>query len=302
MLSIKNVAVAGASGSLGSPLVKELINNGFAVSALTQSDSKSFPLEVKVIKVDYNDVPKLTEALKGQDAVVSTITTSGIESQSNLIDAAIAAKVKRFVPSEFGCDLSNPKARQLPVYGHKVQIQEALEKKTPGTDTTYTYVYNNAFLDWGIDWNFMIDIKNKKMDMYDGGDSPFTTTPLPMVAKAVAGVLKHPEETKNAHVRVHGAKLTQNQFLDIAKRVVGEDGWTINQLKTEEAEREAYENLKKDPSAFLAWAFPMLKVAIHRQGYGGDFSSKNDNELLGVKELSESEVEQIVREKAQASK
>jgi uncharacterized protein YbjT (DUF2867 family) len=299
MSSIKKVAVAGASGSLGAPLVKELVNSGFSVSALTRPDSESkFPSGVEVIKVDYNDVPKLTEALRGQDAVVSTITTVGIESQRNLIDGAVAAKVKRFIPSEFGCDLSNPKARQLPVYGQKVQIQEALEQKTKGTDTTYTYVYNNAFLDWGIDKNFLIDIKNKKMDLYDDGNQPFTTTPLATVAKAVAGVLKKPEETKNAHVRVHGAKLTQNQFLDLAKKVVGEDGWTINQVNTEDAERQAYENLKKDPSAFMGWAFPMLKVAIHRPGYGGDFSSNNDNERLGVRALSESEVEEVIRERA----
>ena len=299
MSSIKNVAVAGASGSMGTPLVKELVKSGFSVSALTRPDSDSkFPSEVQVIKVDYNDVPTLTEALKGQDAVVSTITTVGIQSQSNLIDAAIAAKVKRFIPSEFGCDLSNPKARQLPVYGHKVQIQEAIEKKTKGTDTTYTYVYNNAFLDWGIDMTFLIDLKNKKMELYDDGNHPFTTTPLSTVAKAVAAVLKKPEETKNAHVRVHGAKLTQNQFLDIAKKVVGDDGWTVNQTNTDDAERQAYENLKKDPSAFMAWAFPMLKVAIHRPGYGGDFSSNNDNERLGVQALSESEVEDLLRERA----
>lgn len=98
-MSIKTVAVAGAAGSMGTPLVKELIKNGFSVTALTRSDSSNFPSEVEVERVDYNDLRSLTEALKSQDAVVSTITTAGVESQKNLIDAAIAAKVQRFIVS-----------------------------------------------------------------------------------------------------------------------------------------------------------------------------------------------------------
>jgi uncharacterized protein YbjT (DUF2867 family) len=300
MSSIKTVAVAGAAGALGSVLVKELIQSGFSVTALTRSDSNVFPPEVKIQKVDYNDLKALTQALKGQDAVVSTITTAGIGSQKNLVDAVVAAGVKRFIPSEYGCDLSNAKARQLPVYGHKVQIEDAVEQKIKNTDTTYTFVFNNAFLDWGIDRGFLIDLKNKKADIYDGGDVPFTSTPIPMVAKAVAAVLQHPEETKNAEIRVHGARLTQNKFLELAKRVVGEDGWQISETTTKDLEQQSYENLKKDPSAFMGWAIGMLKVAIHAPGFGGDFSSNNDNKFLGLKEMSESEVEELIRDRAQA--
>jgi hypothetical protein len=39
--------------------------------------------------------------LKGQDAVVSTIGALGTLTQTKLIDAAIAAGVKRYIPSDF---------------------------------------------------------------------------------------------------------------------------------------------------------------------------------------------------------
>ena len=145
---------------------------------------------------------------------------------------------------------------------------------------------------------FLIDIKNKKFEIYDGGDSPFTTTPLSMVAKAVVGVLQHPEETKNANIRVHGVRLTQNKLLEIAKRAVGEDGWQISETTTADTERQSYENLKKDPGNVMGWVIGFLTTAIFRDGYGGDFSSNNDNKLLGLKELSESEVEEIFRSRA----
>ncbi len=36
--------------------------------------------------------------------------------QINVINAAIAAGIKRFIPSDFGSDTTNPKACALPVY------------------------------------------------------------------------------------------------------------------------------------------------------------------------------------------
>ena len=143
MSTIKTVAVAGA-GSLGKVVVEELVASGFSVTALTRSDSKDVPSGVEIQQVDYSDLESLKKALEGQDAVVSTITTAGAEAQSKLIDAAIAAGTKRFIPSEFGCDLSNPKARALPAYKNKVQVEEDLEKKTQGTGTTYTFIFNNV--------------------------------------------------------------------------------------------------------------------------------------------------------------
>lgn len=52
-------------------------------------------------KGDYS-LEWLTEALKGQDAVVLTIGSAVIPEQQTVIDAAINAGVKRILPSEFG--------------------------------------------------------------------------------------------------------------------------------------------------------------------------------------------------------
>lgn len=55
--------------------------------------------------VSYKDASSLTEALTGIHTVLSFIqllSDANQESQKNLIDAAIAAGVKRFAPSEYG--------------------------------------------------------------------------------------------------------------------------------------------------------------------------------------------------------
>lgn len=296
MSTIKTVAVAGASGAVGEPLVQELLNANFTVTALTRANSTStFPSSVKVANVDYNDVESLTSALKGHDALVSTMSSASIDQQHKLVDAAMAAGVKRLIPSEFGCDISKPETRQLPVFAQKVQIEEDIERKTRGTQTTYTFIFNNVFLDWSLDKKFGIDLQEKKMEILDGGETVYTTTPIPFVAKGVVGVLQHPDETANKSVRLHGTNLTQKKFLEIAQRVVGKDGWQITEANTADLEKQSYEILKQDPGNIYGWIPGFLKRAIFAEGYGGSFSQNNDNEMLGLKELSESEVEDIVR-------
>lgn len=299
MSTIKTVAVAGATGAVGSPLVKELLEAGFTVTALTRPDSKNtLPPSVKTAKVNYDDIESLKAALQGQDALVSTVSTFSIDQQFKLVDAAIAAGVKRFIPSEFGCDLSKSPARDLPVFAPKVQVQQDIIQKSKGTQTTYTFIYNNLFLDWAIDFGFGLNLKEKKMELVDGGDKPYTTTPIPFVAKGIVSVLKHPEETANKEIRLHGTELTQNKLFEIAQRTAGKDGWEVTSVKSADLEKESYEILQKDPSNAMAWVPGFLKRAIYADGYGGLFSQKNDNEMLGLKALDENEVEKIVRSRA----
>ena len=295
MASIRSVAVAGA-GNLGQILIKELLDAGFSVTVLTRSDStKTFDARVKVAKVDYNDVASLTDALRGHDALVSTITTGAKDQQQYLIDAAIAAGVQRIIPSEFGCDLENAKTRALPAYAQNIQIEQEIEKKCQGTQTTYTYIFNNALLDWGIDVPFLMDLKGKKMEIYDGGDRYFTATPIPFVAAGVRAVLERPEETANKAIRLHGVRLTQNKLLEIAQKVTGKQGWEITESTTAEMAQQSYDNLAKDPGNVPGWIIGFFKVALYAEGYGGDFEGNNDNFALGLQEMGEKDVEDLIR-------
>jgi len=147
-MSISKVALAGAGGNIGAPILKELIDAGFEVTVLTRPDSAStFPSAARVVKVDYDSESSLKDALSGQDALISTITTASVSQQHKLVDVAISAGVKRIIPSEFGSDTLNPDNRKLPVFGQKIAVQQQLEEKTKGTQTSYTYFINNVFLD-----------------------------------------------------------------------------------------------------------------------------------------------------------
>ncbi|OQO07091.1 hypothetical protein B0A48_07658 [Cryoendolithus antarcticus] len=295
---ITSVAIAGAAGSLGAPVLEELLAAGFEVTVLTRKSSPStFPSSAKVVTVDYDSVESLRKALHGQDALISTITTTAIEQQFKLLDAALAEGVIRVIPSEFGSDTTQPDNRKLPVYGDKVKIQEYLQEKTRGTKTSYTFVINNVFIDWGIGYNFLLNSKKKEISLYDGGEVEYPATSLRSVAKGVVGVLKYPEETKNRFVKIDGIVLTQRKLLEIAKKAIGPDGWTVSEPTTSEVEAQGYEVLKNDPGNVMGWVVPLLVKAI----FSAERKSKltdTDNDLLGVPKNTEEEIATWIKEAA----
>ena len=296
MFTIKTVALAGAAGNLGPAILDALLAAGsFDVTIITREGSSStFPSGVKVVPVDYSSLESLTNAFRGQDAVVSTLAMVAMDTQTRMIDAAIAAGVKRFLPSEFGSDTYNPKSRSLPVFQGKVVIQDYLEKKSKESSLTYTPIVTAGFFDFLLKVGMIFNFKDRKATLYDGGDRPFSMTRLSGVGTAVVGVLQHPEETKNRPVYVHEVVVTQNQLLKIAQDAAPDKKWETQVVSTEKMEKDAYEGLtgpeeKRRPGLM----YDFLYRAIFGEGYGGEFT-KVDNELLGVKMMSDEEVKKLV--------
>ncbi|KAH8900010.1 NAD(P)-binding protein [Thozetella sp. PMI_491] len=295
MTTIQKVALAGAAGNLGPAILNALRDAGFEVTVLTRADSKStFPEGVSVARVDYDSVEGLTSVLSGQDAVITTLGPEGSQAQLNLVEAASKAGVKRFIPSEFGSNVDNPKVHNFPVFASKVAVDALLEEKAKTTDLSYTLIRNGVFLDWGIMVGFMINLREKKVNLVDGGEHRFTTTTLPTVAKAVVAVLKKPEETKNKVLYIRDTETTMKEILAKAKKAVGEDGWTETALSVDELVAGAWAELKQEKPNPAKFVFPFLQAAIWGgDAYGSAFPNV-DNELLGIKDLTDDEVQAIV--------
>lgn len=295
----KTVALAGASGALGAVLLNHLLKANYTVTALTRPGiTPTFPPSVKTAEIDYSSPSTLRAALADHDVLISTVGYAGILAQEALISAALAVGVKRIIPSEYGSDPSNAAARALPVFGHKVQIEQHLRAAvTDSPTTTWTLVANNEFLDWDLDHGFGVDVTGRKMEIFDGGDVPFTATPLSFVAEGVVRILQRPELTANRVVKLHGAKLTQSALLRMLQKHTGTSDaeWTLTRSSTAEREKQGYEALAKDPQDFAIWAVMFLQCAVWGSKFGNDFSAANDNEVLGLRALNEGEVEEIVK-------
>ncbi|KAI1149677.1 NAD(P)-binding protein [Nemania diffusa] len=295
MSIISKVAIVGGTGNLGPAILRQVVAAGFDVTVLTRKPgSQGFPSSVKVAVVDYESPESVTDALRGQDAVVSTIASAALSKQLLLVDAAAKAGVKRFIPSEFGSNTLHPKTAQLPCYGDKVAVQNALKKKAENGGMTYTFVINGPFFDWGMRVGFVANVKGRSVPLWDGGDRVFSTTTQDTIGRAVAGVLKHPEETKNRAVYVQDIALSAKQLLEIGKRAISSDTWKGEVASVDAHVAKGWEELSKphpNPDNFV---MNFITASIWGEGYGSKFD-KLDNELLGIKEFSEADVEALIK-------
>lgn len=67
-----------------------------------------------------------------------------------MIDAAVEAGVRRFLPSEYGVDNTNPAARELsPVFEKKGATIEYLQSEE-GSGLEWTAVPTGMWLDWYV--------------------------------------------------------------------------------------------------------------------------------------------------------
>ncbi|KAK4159947.1 hypothetical protein QBC43DRAFT_120721 [Cladorrhinum sp. PSN259] len=293
---ITKVALVGATGNLGPSILKSLLASNFSVTVLTRPQSTStasIPKAVTIKEVDYDSIPSLTAALEGQQAVISTLGALALTKQLNLIEAAKSVgTVQKFIPSEFGSDTTNPTVAAFPAYAStKVVVQKALKD----SGLNWSLIFNGPFLDWALKVGWVLDGENKKIVLYDGGEREFSATTLEDVGKAVVGVLNHPEETRNRSVYVNSAKVTLKGLLEKAKKVTGtkDEDWEVKEKKVDDLLSEAWAELKGENPNPRSWILKFITASVYGAENGGRFE-KVDNELLGVKVLSDDEVEALV--------
>ena len=104
-------------------MTRALLKTGkHIITAITRDDSQSkLPEGVIPKKVDYSKLDTLVEALRGQDALVITLSAySPKETEIQLINAAGEAGVAWILPNEWSPDSANEEfVRDVPVFRSK---------------------------------------------------------------------------------------------------------------------------------------------------------------------------------------
>jgi uncharacterized protein YbjT (DUF2867 family) len=147
------VLVAGATGSLGGKIVRDLLASGETVRALVRPATDSSALRaagVEVVPGDLKDTASLGRACDQVEVVVSTATATkrgddtvenvDLAGSRNLVEAARAAGVRRFVyVSTMGASPENPS----PLFRAKGQVEQELRK----SGMEYAILQPDAFMD-----------------------------------------------------------------------------------------------------------------------------------------------------------
>lgn len=91
------IALIGASGQVGSRILKELSDRGFAVTAIARHPESIATLpNVTTLKGDVKDAGQLAKQLKGHDVVVSAVKFGDSDAKT-LIEAVRTAGVGRYL-------------------------------------------------------------------------------------------------------------------------------------------------------------------------------------------------------------
>nr|POE85420.1 hypothetical protein CFP56_43736 [Quercus suber] len=295
---ITKVAIIGASGNSGHFMTAELLKNGkHTVTAITRTDSTSeMPEGVLTKKVDYSKPETLVDALKGQDALV--VTLSGLvpkETSETIVRAAGEAGVPWIFPNEWSPDTSNEAlTRDVAPFQPKVAVRKAIAELGK---SNFISVVTGFWYEWSlaIPAAFGIDFVERTATLFDDGETPISTTTWPQVGRGVAALLSLPikpegpnkeaclEALKNQVVYMNSFTVTQKEMLASALRVTGttDADWTTTKEPSHERYAAGLEQIKEGQR--IGFAKMMYTRVFYPDGCGDFEHNKGTlNAMLGL--------------------
>lgn len=295
------------AGRIGLPIALELNNNGYQVTIFTR-DAKHLtvlPTAIKIQQVDYDSERSLVGALHDQDALVSAVAMSAISNQPRMIDAAIAAGVKYFIPAEYTVNSRDAAAQGQPMMSSVVAMQKYLATKE---DRISWFVINcGALLEFVLDHPVILNFDKRTATLWDGGEGAISLSNIPLLARAVSAVLKQPERVADHRLKVHGGTVTQTRALEIAKQAAAGE-WTAQEGDSQAAFSASMKSLTDVKSLAPEQLMAAMLTAYNAASFGkrceGHFESayqEVDNAWLGITDFTSGETEKAIRDKAVSS-
>ena len=171
----KIITVAGGTGNLGGRIVRDLIKRGATVRAIVRQETeaektdKLKQLGAEVIEVDMSNHEELKNACEGASCVVSALSglrETIVAAQTQLLDAAMAAGVPRFIPSDFAADFTRLAEGDNRNFDLRKEFHKTLDKSSIAS----TSIMNGAFTDILTYGTPIYDFRNYTVG-YWGNDS-----------------------------------------------------------------------------------------------------------------------------------
>jgi uncharacterized protein YbjT (DUF2867 family) len=221
----KPVVLAGGTGDLGSRIAAALGRREIAFRALVRPGTAVWsraPLAAagaKVVEVDYDDADSLRRACDGASCVVSAL--NGLEPvmigmQGRLLDAAVAAGVPRFIPSDYSLDFTKTR----PGDNRNMDLRRAFMARIDATPIRATSVLNGAFAELLTGQAPIVLRKPHKVLCWGRADQPFDFTAKDDVADYVAEVAR--DDAAPRWLRIAGSTVSSRQLADIMTDLTGD--------------------------------------------------------------------------------
>jgi uncharacterized protein YbjT (DUF2867 family) len=222
----QEILLAGATGNLGAQIAKALIARNAHVRAIVRPSSDATKiaalqqLGVEVIQLEMSNSAALQQACTGIDCVVSALSGLRpviIDAQKLLLDAAVAAKVPRFIPSDFSLDFTKTQGGR----NRNLDLRREFHLYLDQQPIQATTIFNGAFADMLTGEMPLILFKRKRILYWGSADQQMDMTTVADTAAYTAAAALDP--TTPRYLRIAGIQVTARTLAGIMREVTGHE-------------------------------------------------------------------------------
>ncbi|KAL0936813.1 NmrA-like family protein [Colletotrichum truncatum] len=230
----QHIVIVGGAGSVGHSIVEELAKYGiYKISVWTRKEISTavIPNGAQGVQVtDYTDHDQLVKLLTGVNTVLAFINPMGDPgnaTQKALIDACIAAKVRRFAPSEW----AGKTYTSIEMYKHKAEVLDYLKEVNKETTVLeYGLFQPGLLMDYLAHpyppskhtntFALLFDLLGARAVVVEDGSASMCFTAAADVGKVVARAIQS-DEPWPVEGGIVGEKVTMSDLVKIGEKVTG---------------------------------------------------------------------------------
>ena len=228
------IAVTGATGNLGGRIVNALLDKGAQIRAIVRPSSERAKIDelkgkgVTVIESEMTDAHELAPAFAGAAVVVSAVAGLHdviVDAQSIVLDAAVAAGVPRFIPSDFSTDFT-----KLPAGDNRnFDLRRAFRTHLDQAPIQATSILNGAFgeiLTYNIP---LLDFKEQQVGYWEDADWKIDFTTMDDTAAFTAAAALDPITPR--FLRIASFQISPQELV-VAAEAAGKGPFALVRLGT----------------------------------------------------------------------
>jgi nucleoside-diphosphate-sugar epimerase len=221
----KVIVLAGATGHLGGLIAKALRARGARVRAIVRPDAapgKALQLRqlgVATVEAEYDEPSTLSLACEGAACVVSALAGLRdviVDAQTALLDAAVAAGVPRFIPSDFAIDFY-----KMPDGNNRnLDLRREFSTRLDAAPIAATSILNGMFAQMLAGQAPFIVFGMHRVAYWQNADQPMDFTTIEDTAEFTAAAALDPLTPR--FLRIAGDSVSARELAAIVSGVTGE--------------------------------------------------------------------------------
>ena len=219
------IVLAGATGHLGAKIATSLLGRGATVRAIVRKGGDPERTQelrrqgARIVEVHFDSRPELARACEGAARVVSALSGLRdvvVDAQTRLLDAAVEARVPRFIPSDYAIDFT-----KLPNGTNRnFDLRREFKQRLDQAPIAATSILNGMFMELLVGPAPIILFKFKRVLYWDDADQLLDFTTMDNTAAFTAAAAL--DQTTPRFLRIAGDVQSARGLASVASEVTGD--------------------------------------------------------------------------------